>query len=250
MNTLFVGKNFVLLPEVDSTNTAANALLESNAVDGTAIRAISQTKGRGQLGSNWETEAGQNLTISLILYPQFLASKQIFVLNKMVACALRDTVTEFLPNEEVLLKWPNDILINRKKVAGILIENNLEQGRFKSSIIGIGLNVNQVDFDSKVHGKATSMCLEGGTNFDIEVVMQRLFENLEARYLALRAGRTEQVERDYLANLYGYQEDSLAEINGEKKTVHIAGVAADGRLALQEAGKLYFYGLKEIRFLL
>lgn len=250
MNTLFIGKNFILLPEVDSTNTAAASLLESRPIEGTIVRAMVQTAGKGQMGNRWESMKGENLTFSLILYPNFLGSKQIFVLNKIVACALRDTVAEFLPHAEVLLKWPNDILVNRKKVAGILIENTIENFRFKSSIIGIGLNVNQLDFGPELESSAVSLAKAAGFSFDLDAVLNSFFVKFEARYLALRAGRTEQVEADYLQNLYGYQTDILAEIGGDKKQIHIVGVGADGRLALQEAGKLYFYGLKEIRFCL
>jgi BirA family biotin operon repressor/biotin-[acetyl-CoA-carboxylase] ligase len=250
LNTLFLGKNFVLLPESESTNSAANALLESRPAEGTVIRAISQTAGRGQMGSNWHAQPGQNITISILFYPQFILARQVFLLNKLVACAVHETVAHLLPDAEILLKWPNDLLVNKQKVAGILIENQLERERIKSSIVGIGLNVNQLDFSPDLHGKASSLAKIAGREFDIEAVLTLLLEKMEARYLSLRSGKSEQIERDYLSKLYGYQEDVLAHWQGEEQLVHITGVAPDGRLALQKDGKLYFCDLKSIRFCL
>lgn len=238
------------LPSVESTNTFAALLLESRPADGTVVRAQHQTAGRGQQGSQWHVEPGQNLTFSLILYPQFLATRQVFLLNKLVAWALRNAVAALLPDQEVLVKWPNDLLVNRQKISGILIETNLEKDSIRAVIIGIGLNVNQVDFDPALHGTATSLALVAGHAFDPQTVLETVLQQIEAGYLALRAGRYETIEREYLQHLYAYQEDSLAEIDGVRRTIHVAGVDADGRLAVQDGGKLYFYGVKEIKFIL
>ncbi len=235
---------------MDSTNTFAASLLDSRPVDGTVVFAQHQSEGRGQQGSRWHAEQGLNLTFSIILFPDFLAARQIFLLNKLVTCALRDVVAAYLPDAQVLIKWPNDLLVNRKKISGILIETSLEQDRLRSAIIGIGLNVNQLSFESGLHGRATSLAAEAGKTFDIRAVLDKLLEHVEARYLAIRAGRSATTEHDYLQHLYAYQEDSMVEIAGERKSAHIVGVDADGRLAVQDGGKLYFYGVKEIKFCL
>jgi BirA family transcriptional regulator, biotin operon repressor / biotin---[acetyl-CoA-carboxylase] ligase len=250
LNTLFIGKNFVDLPAVDSTNTFAAELLESRPAEGTVVFAQHQTAGRGQQGSEWHVEPGQNLTFSIILYPHFLAVRDVFLLNKMIAWALRNAVQALLPGQEVLVKWPNDLLVGRKKISGILIETNLEKNSIRSVIVGIGLNVNQVDFDPQRHGAATSLASVAGHSFEPMGVLELLLQHIEAGYLALRAGRHELIERDYLKHLYGYQEDTLAEIGGVQRMIHIAGVDGDGRLAVQVSGKLYFYGVKEIRFVI
>ncbi|MFM2375187.1 MAG: hypothetical protein RLZZ165_284 [Bacteroidota bacterium] len=250
MNTLFVGKNFVSLGMVDSTNTFANQLLEINPAEGTVVIAQHQTAGKGQQGSTWSAEPSLNLTFSLILYPRFLAPRQIFLLNKLIACALWDTLAAMLPEGGVEIKWPNDILARRRKIAGILIETSLDRDSIRSAIIGIGLNVNQMTFSGQLHGAATSMALQAGKTFDAQAVLSDLLERIEARYLAIRAGRHEGVERAYLERLYAYQEDTLIEIAGQRLTVHVVGIDPDGRLAVQRDGKLYFYGVKEIRFCL
>ena len=104
MNTLFIGKNFVELGEVESTNTFASQLLQSNTPEGTVVLAALQTAGRGQQGSSWSAEPHLNLTFSLILFPHFLAPRQIFLLNKLIACALRETLAALLPEAVVQVK--------------------------------------------------------------------------------------------------------------------------------------------------
>ena len=250
MNTLFIGKNFVELAEVDSTNSFAAALLANRPADGTVVFARHQTAGRGQQGSIWAAAADLNLTFSLILYPNFLAARQIFLLNKLVTCALRDTVAALVPACKVQIKWPNDILIDGKKVSGILIETNLEKNNIRSAVIGIGLNVNQQDFEPTLHGKATSLALSANREFEPKIVLDGLLERIEAGYLAIRSGRNAAIEHAYLQNLYAYQEDTLVEIGGIQQTVHVVGVDPDGRLAVQQGGKLYFYAVKEIKFCL
>lgn len=238
------------LPSVDSTNTFAATLMDSRPVDGTVVFAQQQTAGRGQQGSKWHADQGLNLTFSIILYPYFLSARQIFLLNKLVTCALRDVVAGYLPEAEVMIKWPNDLLVNRKKISGILIETSIEQDRLRSAIIGIGLNVNQTSFDADLHGQATSLAVLTGKEWDQREVLYNVLRHIEARYLAIRAGRSAVTEHDYLKYLFAYQEDTLLEIAGEKRLTHIVGVDADGRLAVQEGGKLYFYGVKEIKFIL
>lgn len=251
MNTLFIGKNLLTLESVDSTNTFASALLGGRPAEGTVVRALHQTAGRGQQGSQWHAEPGANLTFSLILYPTFLDLRRIFLLNKMIAVALRDTVAALLPADRLVqVKWPNDILVDRRKVAGILIETGVHSDRLRSVIVGIGLNVNQSGFDPSLHGQATSLAVALGRPLVPEDVLAVLLAQVEAGYMALRAGRFEGIERSYLQHLYAYQEDTRIEVGGVERLLHVVGVDADGRIALQDGQKLYFYGVKEIKFIL
>lgn len=250
MNTLFIGKNFVELETVASTNTFALELLGSGPAEGTVVLARHQTAGRGQQGSMWLAQPGLNLTFSVVLYPDFLAVKELFLLNKMIACALQAAVADLLPGALVQIKWPNDLLVNGSKVAGILIETSLESQRIRSAVVGIGVNVNQTEFDPLVHGKATSLALVTGLEWDARAVLWKVLERLEGGYLMVRAGRKAEIERDYLRHLYAYQEDSLVEVDGKQTVAHIVGVDGDGRLAVQQGGKLYFYAVKEIKLCL
>lgn len=237
---------------MDSTNTVAQSLMDAGAAEGTVVFAQHQTAGRGQQGSAWHAAPGQNLTFSLILRPDFLTPKQVFLLSKLVACALRDTVAALLPDHAVRIKWPNDILVEGHKVAGILIETSMDQHRLRSMIVGIGLNVNQRAFDAGLHGRATSLLLEGGQEHAPKQVLNRLLEAIEAMYLGLRAGKSDGIERAYLQHLHGYQEDVLVTTPGADGAfqAHLVGVNPDGRLALLHGGAMHLYGVKEVSFVL
>jgi BirA family transcriptional regulator, biotin operon repressor / biotin---[acetyl-CoA-carboxylase] ligase len=126
METLFVGKNTIFLPEIPSTNSYATHLLKNvNLAEGTVVHTANQTQGRGQWDKRWSSEPSSNLTVSVVLKPTFLELKKQFLLYQIAALACYDTIAGLLNNSQydIKIKWPNDILINRKKTAGILIEN-------------------------------------------------------------------------------------------------------------------------------
>lgn len=250
MNTLFIGKNFVELPAVASTNTFALDLLSSRPADGTVIFTSNQFAGRGQQGSTWLGAPGDNIALSVILYPHFLLAARAFSLSKAVAVAVRDAVQVFLPDALVEVKWPNDILVQRRKIAGILLENQLQGSILSSSVVGIGLNVNQTDFSDTGYGRPTSLRAETGKGFLLQNVLDEVLAQLERRYLALRAGRLDGLERDYLHALYGYQERIRVSIDGHIQEVMPMGVDPQGRLVVEDGGKFRYFGLKEITFVL
>lgn len=237
------------LPSVDSTNSFLASLLDTFPVEGTTVFSATQTSGRGQQGNHWHSDPGMNIACSVLLLPRFIPVSRMFTLNKAVAVAIRDAIQAFLPEKEVLIKWPNDILIARKKVCGILIENQLSGSLFQSAIVGFGINLNQVDFDER-HGRATSMALEAGKPLVLKKILEAVLEQLDRRYLALRSNRHEQVERDYLAHLHAYQEMTELQIDGVNKPAMPIGVDAHGRLAVQIDGSLRYFGVKEISFVL
>jgi BirA family transcriptional regulator, biotin operon repressor / biotin---[acetyl-CoA-carboxylase] ligase len=250
LNTLFVGKNFVELPSVDSTNSFAQELLPTRPADGTVIFSSHQFAGRGQQGSSWLGAPGQNIALSVILYPYFLLADRAFSLSKVVALAVRDAVQHFLPDALVEVKWPNDILVNRRKIAGILLENQLQGNTLSSAIVGIGINVNQIDFPGTGYGQPTSLSAVAEHPFDLHTVLDEVLARLEQRYLGLRAGKIDRLEYDYLHALYGYQERICVEIQGIEMEVMPLGVDPQGRLVVEDGGKLRYFGLKEISFVI
>lgn len=247
---MFIGQNFIELPAVESTNSFASELLKTTPPDGTVVFTRDQTAGRGQQGNTWYSQPGQNLTFSLILYPKGFPAQQIFFLNKLFSVALRDLLQVHMPQQKVQIKWPNDLLVNRKKVAGMLVENQISGMYISSTIAGIGLNVNQVDFPEGEYGTATSMSRESGNEFSLNHLLEDLLRKIEARVLAMRAGRTDAVEREYLQYLFGYQEKIPFEIDGQVEERYLAGVDQHGRLALQQGRKLEYYNIKEVKFCL
>ena len=154
-----MGHSLVFMPECHSTNDEASRLIQnSNVLEGTVVITGNQTAGRGQRGNAWFSEPGKNLTFSILIKPSFLSVKNQFYLNIAFSLGLFDYLKEVLKTE-VKIKWPNDILVNGKKICGILIENHLQAQHIQHSIVGIGLNVNQ---HHHLLATATSMNLENG----------------------------------------------------------------------------------------
>jgi BirA family biotin operon repressor/biotin-[acetyl-CoA-carboxylase] ligase len=249
MNTLFVGQSRIHLPVVDSTNSYASEILRQNRpADGTLIYSFNQQKGKGQRGTYWESEANKNVALSLILYPHFLPAERQFLLSIITSLAVADVMAGLLgPAADLKIKWPNDIYVGERKIAGILIENTLRDQQIQSSIIGLGMNVNQQSFNSIM--TATSLCLESKKEYDLKEVLQSFCEHMEARYLQLRSGQLEQLKQNYLKRLYrlGQWEEYVA--GDEIIKGCIRGVNNDGRLLLErESGIITDLGIKEIRF--
>ena len=249
-DTLFTGQQLIWLPACPSTNTVAQQLQRENrASEGCTIMTGHQTAGRGQRGNQWEAAAGENLTLSVVWQPTFLAAHEQFLLSQAVALAALDWARRWLgPSGESSLrvKWPNDLYAGNQKLGGILIENTLSGAKIQYSIVGIGLNVNQRSFAVPT---ATSLGLLTGRQYDLANVAARLLECLEARYLQLRSGRVSQLRQDYLSALYRYRQPHQFLVDGQPTTGEIVGVDNEGHLAVQLAEGIRYFGLQEIRYL-
>jgi BirA family transcriptional regulator, biotin operon repressor / biotin---[acetyl-CoA-carboxylase] ligase len=247
--TLFTGHQLVFLSQCDSTNRLAQELVNKNkATEGCVVITDCQTQGRGQRGNTWEAQPHQNITLSVVLQPGFLAPARQFYLHICTSLAVLDLVRTFLPHqaEDVKVKWPNDLYYGNKKLGGILIENTLRGQFIQHSIVGIGLNVNQVSF---AHDKAISFQMITGETYPLEQVAERLLEKLEARYLELRQGKQDSLKVSYLQHLYRYQEEHSFLVDGQAQAGRILGVDALGRLSLQLGDQIRYFDLKEISFL-
>jgi len=249
INTLFIGKVFLHFPTLDSTNKyAADLLAKTKPAEGTVISTADQYAGRGQIGSNWESVAGQNSTFSVILYPHFVPVRQQFMLNQAVALAVRDAIASVL-DLPVNVKWPNDIYVNDKKVCGILIQNSIAGSTLQNSIVGIGINVNQTHFSSRAT-KASSLRLETGQAHSPDDLIAACCEELEHRYLQLKNGHKEELKADYFQHLYRYQEEAwFAKADGTKFLGIITGISPIGQLEVQTADGLATFDIKAISFL-
>lgn len=184
MTTHFVGHPTIRLKTVDSTNKyAANYMSLSEWSEGTVILSEHQTQGKGRNNKNWNSAEGENLLMSLMLKPHFLLAHEAFQLSMAMALAVCSTVSSF-GVKNVSVKWPNDVYVGEKKIAGILIENQIRGKFVQSSIIGIGMNVNQKD---GLEERATSINSELNSNLAIEGVFERICLELEKQYLVLRS---------------------------------------------------------------
>ncbi|TXB65471.1 biotin--[acetyl-CoA-carboxylase] ligase [Vicingus serpentipes] len=240
---LTFGYRIIKLDEVASTNSYAhNLAVETNLIEGLVVLAKNQTEGKGQRGNIWQVESGKNLTFSLVLKPNLAVSEQ-FMLSKVVALGIADFLAS-LNLEQVNIKWPNDIWVNNKKIAGILIENTLKSNKISTSIVGVGLNVNQQVFNSNLN--ATSLQNELSINFDIEILLNDLLICLEKRYLMLRALQYQKINTDYLNNLLGYNTELNYKIGENHCKGIIRGVNPLGLLQLEIEGQLNEFDLKEV----
>lgn len=251
MSTLFTGANIIQLPSVDSTNNYALQLIkEGKCFEGTIVWALQQTEGRGQRGKSWNTKAGENLTFSVIYLPVFLAVGCQFRLSQAISLAVADCLkTLFIDKKRdtnpIKIKWPNDIYIHDKKVGGILIENSVQQGNLSSSIIGIGLNVNQTNFPLDLPNP-TSLKLELGNEFKLKELLDDLCKNLEARYLQLKANHWDKLEADYLELLYRLGEEARFIYKGEIVAT-VKGTTSAGMLILETSdGETLKCGMNEV----
>jgi BirA family biotin operon repressor/biotin-[acetyl-CoA-carboxylase] ligase len=234
------------LNEVDSTNQEASRHL-AKAEEGSVWASLYQTAGRGQQTNVWESEPGENLLFSLLLRPAWLPAEEQFYISKVASLGVYDFLLQHgIPST---VKWPNDGYVNDKKIAGILIENHIMGNVVGASIIGIGLNVNQKQFSPKA-AKPTSMLLEKDGVVAIKEALPVLLACILTRYEALKSGAVAQIDADYLAHLYRFNEWHWFFYNsGQGFRAKITGVQANGQLLLQgENGKTTPFAFKEISF--
>ncbi len=246
-NTLFVGKVRHHFAQLASTNGYATELLSKNKpTEGTIITTDYQVDGRGQIGNKWESEARKNLTFSIILYPTFLQIRDQFLLNQAISLAVLDFTINFT-NNFVKVKWSNDIYVFNNKIAGILIQNTLSGSKISTSIVGIGLNINQTEFQSAPN--PTSLKLETAQDFDLNEMLNRLLWYIECRYLQLKAGRHDFLRQDYLQHLYRYAEDALYQRpDGTIFSGKITGISPIGQLLISHQKGEEAFGFKEVKF--
>jgi BirA family transcriptional regulator, biotin operon repressor / biotin---[acetyl-CoA-carboxylase] ligase len=247
MSCLIIGSTIVELEETESTNLYSTSLIAANkAFEGTVVIAKEQKNGRGQRGSNWYSEPGKNITCSIILKPGFLDISRQFMLNKMASLAVHDVLMKFLPHSEAKIKWPNDVYVGNKKIAGILIENVLRGNRIAYSTIGLGININQELFPDGLN--ATSVKTESGNRTEMIVFLQELFHSMEKRYLELRSSFYA-LDKFYLELLYQKDEECHYKINGRETSAILRGVDENGFLLLEENGITDKHDLKEVEFI-
>jgi BirA family biotin operon repressor/biotin-[acetyl-CoA-carboxylase] ligase len=246
----FVGHNLVIIQQVDSTNNYLKQLLSNSTPlpEGTVIMAEAQIDGRGQQGKKWHADPGKNLTFSLLLNPLFLQPIQQFLISQIVSLGLAEVLEKILDNK-ISIKWPNDIYYKNNKIAGILIENTIQGVQIKNSIIGIGLNVNQKVFPSTVPNPiSVSEILQ--RDYHLNALLSEICSAIEVRYLQLRAGNTDFIQREYLAKLYRKGEKHLYIAEGKKFEAEITGVDPNGCLIVKSEDVLKSYNLKEIAFII
>ena len=241
---------------LDSTNKYLQNLLEEGAdiVDNVVVTEF-QSSGKGQGTNVWESESGKNLLFSIALDMGFLKAENQFLLTQMVSIAMINVLKNYLSEEHLFIKWPNDIYFKNKKIAGVLIKNEIKGMMMGTSIIGIGLNVNQESFSEKLPNPI-SMKMITGKDYDLEEILLAVSCQLSAISIKDNSQQSTANSRCadfnsslYTSRLYRYKQWALYQHEGCVKEMMIVGYDQFGRLILKEKNdREVVCDLKEISF--
>lgn len=240
-----IGKKIIFKTALESTNNyIANLLSENKIENGTVILAEEQLNGKGQRGTKWDAEKGKNIIFSCYIEHDNLAVNNQFILNQIVSLACCDLLNDFKSGFKI--KWPNDIVYNSSKIAGILIENHIEGHLISKSIIGIGINVNQYQFGPYNATSLTKLCNE---EFDIKSIVLQLISKLNLRLTELNESRKENIELDYQNNLWLFEKNAEFKDDSGIFKGKIIGITEFGQLLIDTGNSIKKFNNKEVVFL-
>lgn len=248
-----IGQNVIVLEQIGSTNDYLKFQLSNFTpfAEWTAIMARHQTQGRGERGNKWLVPAGLNLTFSTVAYPTYIRLQDHFSLNILISLALMDWLDSLSISASI--KWPNDIMLNGRKIAGLLIENKSSGSTIRQSVIGIGINVNQLDFPSEIAHTASSILRETGMQIpDLLQACKNILCFLQQRFETFKNQQVcqEELLKEYNQRLF--RKDILADYSNEEGNFQgkLLQVDSKGLLHLEIAGQEKVFQFKEVRFLL
>jgi BirA family biotin operon repressor/biotin-[acetyl-CoA-carboxylase] ligase len=242
--------HIIKLDAIGSTNSFLKDLVSNNAVENyTVVTTESQTNGRGQMGATWASESGKNLIFSVFVEFSEWKIEDAVYLNYVVSLAVFKVLNR-LELPKLCIKWPNDILSENKKICGILLENSINSEFLKSSVIGIGINVNQENFTDNLR-LASSIKNISGTTQNRTLLLKEIVSQLKEELNSCTIETFGRIKEEYLAVLYKYLKPSMFENNdGCIFMGKIIGVSSIGNLEIEiEDGSIQIFGLKEVRIL-
>ena len=239
--------NIIRVETVTSTNSYLKESARAGVLEeGTVVVARNQTAGKGQRGNSWESEAGKNITCSILLYPTFLSVQRFFLLSEAVSLGVKETLDVY--TDGITVKWANDIYHNEKKIVGILFENELIGNVYTSSVVGIGVNVNQERFLSDAPNPVSLKQITGREQ-DTEAILKEMIGNILNRYEQLKSGNTETIIRMYHDALYRKTGFHRFEDESGIFNARIERVSDDGLLHLvTDRYEERSYAFKSVRF--
>jgi len=240
--------NIIRVETVASTNSYLKELAHHRVLEeGTVIVTRNQTEGRGQRGNTWESEAGKNIACSILLCPSFVPIQRFFLLSEAISLGVKETLDAY--TDGITVKWPNDIYHQERKIAGILIENEITGNKYSLSVAGIGININQERFLSDAPNPVSLKQITG-KDHDTEALSKELVRNIFYRYEQLKAGNTETLIRMYHDALYRKIGFHHYEDSGGIFNAHIVRVSDDGFLHLiTDREEERSYEFKSVRFI-
>lgn len=234
LHTRWVGRKIYTFDTIDSTNNCARALAGCFAEEGTVVIADHQSAGRGRLGRSWDSPASENLMFSVILRPT-LSPDATNLLPLVTAVAVASAIEEST-GLKADCKWPNDLLLGGKKVAGILLEGSLKQNAVEFVVIGIGVNVNQVVFPTELAPRATSLRLAGGREVDRVRLFQSILRSIEHLHARLAPSHFKGVLPLWLARSRMINRQISVSQQGSVLSGVVRGLSDDGGLILNSSG--------------
>jgi BirA family biotin operon repressor/biotin-[acetyl-CoA-carboxylase] ligase len=237
--------NHIKLETINSTNDYTLSLKDSLVFkEGLVVTANFQSGGNGQRGKAWESNANENLLLSVVIEPKLKLDEQSLI-SKIAALSVCDLLKSL--GIEAEIKWPNDILVNKQKIAGILMQNKLKGDLITHTVIGIGLNINQIHFQEYLP-KATSLQLVLNKELDIAKIQMQLLQFLSGRVKRFRDGLTH--EKEYHAALFLKDKVAAFEISNQKFMGIIKEVSQSGKLLIQlEDDSIAAFNNQEVKFL-
>jgi BirA family biotin operon repressor/biotin-[acetyl-CoA-carboxylase] ligase len=248
LTTKWLGHNLIYFDELDSTNSYMKERPSGKISHGQICLADYQPRGRGQYKRNWQAQAGENLTFTLVFKPP--RPERFHILALACAYALSAQIEEAI-QQKALIKWPNDVIINQKKTAGILTETVFSGSSLDRLLIGIGININQKRFTADLQQKATSLRLASGAKISRETFLSELLVRLENEY-----GRWIKRSDDQLKSinqkLAGYGRWVGLQINGKQaaEKCKLLGTNQQGRLTgIDKEGNLQTFSYEQIRII-
>ena len=241
--------NIIKLSAIDSTNLYLKKLASENNLENyTVVVAERQTKGRGQVGTKWDSETGKNLTFSIIINSKGFNIENQFYLSMAVSLGLFNVLKEQV-KLPLFIKWPNDILAVKDKIAGVLIENNIGGKFIKQSVVGIGINVNQEIFPSEL-SNVTSLKNIARHNFNLDHLLFQIVTSIKTYVQFIKTNKLKELKKLYLESLYKMNIPSMFIDNNNAIFLgKIVDVDENGRLVIElENETIRKFSLKEIKF--
>ena len=239
-------KNSLFIKQTLSTNALLwNMLRQETLPEGFVLYTDFQTTGKGQIGNSWESAEGKNLLFSMALFPLQIEPSEQFLISQIVSLAIKKTLDEF--TNDISIKWPNDIYWNNKKIAGILIENSLQGRKINFSVIGIGINVNQTEFESDAPNPISLQQITG-TFQDRDSIMNSIYLNILYLYNDLDKNKIREIYSEAL-----YRKNGIHTFRDENKEflARLSAVQPDGKLELETVdGEFLGYYFKEVSFII
>lgn len=250
-------KNHKHYTQTTSTNTLMREMLQENPnlPAFSVVSAGFQTQGRGQRQNVWESEQDKNLLFSLLIRPQTIPATKAFVVSQIVSVAIANILSKYVKN--IAIKWPNDIYCGDKKICGILIENSLMGNNLNTSIVGVGININQTEF-SPFLPNPTSLAILTKQTYCLQDILKEVVGEIEQQYACYISSGEEQIDALYHSLLYRRNTISKFKIHntsysgGENiEEATIIGVEPNGCLKLKHADDtIHSYAFKEVEYII